>query len=179
MNPRIITGTAKNKKLKVPESARPITDRIKQSVFDTLGERIKDAKVLDLFAGSGSIGIEALSRGAAEVTFVDDNYDAVGTLKDNLINTKFTTTGKVFRKDSGDFLKEARETFDLIFADPPFPTMHEFPVHLLLKVMTPESLVIFRKPAKAEDPYIPASLEVIYRQTYGESEVLYMQRKVQ
>ncbi len=178
MNPRIITGTAKNKKLKVPESSRPITDRIKQSVFDTLGERVKDATILDLFAGSGSIGIECLSRGCAAATFVEQNRDADLILKDNLMDTKFTDKATVWRKDVGDFLKDSRDkTYDLIFVDPPFIDASQFQMYLLLKVMHPGSLVIFRKPTKTTDPQIPTSLEVIYRQTYGESEVLYLQKK--
>ena len=121
---RVISGTAKGKKLKaVPgDTTRPITDRTKEALFNILGDWIVDARVLDLFGGTGAVGIEALSRGAAHVTFVDKSPVATRTIGENLRVTNLANRAYVKRADAFNFLKQPPpelEPFDLIYIAPP------------------------------------------------------------
>jgi len=118
---RVISGSAKNKSLLVPEKGtRPLTDRIKMSLFDLLQPYLKDAAVLDLFAGSGGFGIESLSRGAKTVAFVDSSEVSTSLILQNLQNTGFELNGTIHLQDAGSFLSGNRESFDIIFLDPPY-----------------------------------------------------------
>jgi len=174
LGPRIMAGSARGIELLVPESARPITGRIKQSVFDSLAELVTDASVLDLFAGAGNMGIEALSRGASNCVFVDSSSEATEIIQKNLLKTRLMEKGRVLRKFGDKYLKEARETYDIIFLDPPFDTAHEFPIHLLLKVMNSKSIVVWRKPKEQSIEHLPKSLEVVYKDKFGSSDILYL-----
>ena len=118
---RVITGSAKGRRLKaVPgDTTRPITDRAKEALFSIIGDWIVDARVLDLFGGTGAVGIEALSRGAASALFVDKERLAVQTIRDNLRTCELTRQGTVIQGDSFCFLDETQEAFDLIYVAPP------------------------------------------------------------
>jgi 16S rRNA (guanine(966)-N(2))-methyltransferase RsmD len=121
---RVISGSAKGKKLKaVPgDTTRPITDRTKEALFSILGKWIVEARVLDLFAGTGAVGIEALSRGAAHVTFVDKSPAATRTIGENLRLTGLAARAHVKRSDVFKFLKQPPvnlQPFDLIYIAPP------------------------------------------------------------
>ena len=121
---RVISGTAKGKKLKaVPGNVtRPITDRTKEALFSILGDWIIEARVLDLFGGTGAVGIEALSRGAAHVTFIDKSQAATRTIGQNLHATAFASHAFVKRADVFKFLKQPpanSQPFDLIYVAPP------------------------------------------------------------
>lgn len=117
---RIIAGTAGRLAIKVPSAvARPTTDFVRQAMFSILSERVTDARVLDLFAGSGAIGLEALSRGAASCVFVDDHRQAVGVIGENLAKSRLAG-GRVVRADAAAFLRRDVAVYDLIFADPPY-----------------------------------------------------------
>ena len=121
---RVISGLYKGRILKtVPNlSVRPATDRVKQTLFDMLTTRIEfdGARVLDLFAGSGGLGIEALSRGASHVTFVEQERNAVEYLEQNLRTIGCERNASVIRRDAKLFLAHCSDTFDIVFADPPY-----------------------------------------------------------
>ncbi len=119
---RVISGTARGRKLKkVPgDSTRPIMDRVKESLFNILGEYVWDSRWLDMFAGTGQVGIEALSRGAAEVVFVDSVRAAVRTIQANLAHTGLTKGAAVVQTDAFRYLdSHAFQPFDLIYVAPP------------------------------------------------------------
>ncbi len=120
---RVISGKYKGHHL-VPFSAdhiRPTTDRVKESMFNMIQNHIEGARVLDLFSGTGNLGIEALSRGAASVLFVEKNKKSIQILEKNLQKLKVDEDFKIVQKDVLSFLKSYQgEGFDLIFADPPF-----------------------------------------------------------
>ena len=121
---RVIGGSAKGKKLKmVPgDTTRPITDRTKEALFNILGSWIIDARVLDLFGGTGAVGVEALSRGAAHVTFIDSSRAASRTIGENLRLTGLAERATVKRKDAFQFLRHHPvdlAPFDLIYIAPP------------------------------------------------------------
>lgn len=119
---RVIAGEAKGRRLKmVPgSSTRPVGERVKEALFGILGEEVVDALFLDLYAGTGSVGIEALSRGAREAVFVDHGRRAVATIKDNLAHTGLDERARVVRAEVFAFLKRGDlGPFDLIYVAPP------------------------------------------------------------
>ncbi|MBI1876831.1 MAG: 16S rRNA (guanine(966)-N(2))-methyltransferase RsmD [Chloroflexi bacterium] len=119
---RVISGIAKGRKLKaVPsEATRPITDRTKEALFNILGTWIIEARVLDLFSGTGAVGIEALSRGAAQVTFIEKSQAATRIIGENLRTTGLAARALVKRTDVFDFLDQpSSQPFDLIYIAPP------------------------------------------------------------
>ena len=119
---RVITGKARGIQLKTPEgmATRPTTDRVKEAMFSIIHFDIPGARVLDLFGGTGQLGIEALSRGASHAVFVDAREDSCRLIRENLKRTKMEKEGQVVRSDYLDYLKRCREQFDIILLDPPY-----------------------------------------------------------
>lgn len=117
---RIISGSAGRRKIKVPKAVlRPTTDRTREAVFSILSQLVDGARCLDLFAGSGAVGMEALSRGAAECTFVEMNRACARVVEENL-KVFGLGGGKVVQADAIQFVKRLHGEFDLVFADPPY-----------------------------------------------------------
>lgn len=122
MSIRVIAGQAKGHRLKlVPgDSVRPIPDKVKESLFNIIGPGILEARLLDMFAGTGSVGIEALSRGAGECVFLDKNPRAVRTIRENLAITGFEMRAEVMRIDAFHYLTAfERQGFDFVYVAPP------------------------------------------------------------
>ena len=122
---RVVSGKCKGHPLKaVPgSSTRPTTDKVKESIFNIIGPYFEGGQALDLFAGSGGLGIEALSRGMDKAVFVDREYKAVATVKDNLRTCRLEEQAEVYKNDSERALKaliKREMTFDLILLDPPY-----------------------------------------------------------
>jgi 16S rRNA (guanine966-N2)-methyltransferase len=141
---RVIAGKYGGRTLKAPPGAatRPTSDRVREALFSILGARVVDARVLDLFAGSGALGIEALSRGAAEATFVDDAVPAVQVIRANL--KALRAWGDVRKADALKFLAGAGE-YDLVFLDPPYRDAERLARRLsqaLPAVLAPDALVV-------------------------------------
>ena len=181
---RVISGSAKGRKLKAPPGlhTRPITDMIKGALFNVLGTRVPDSKLLDLFAGSGSVGIEALSRGARSVVFVDNSNEAIKIVTENLENCKFTRVYQVIRSDvfkALGLLKRHDEKFDLIYIDPPFTNDKIFDEVMIaidgIDILEPDGILIIRTPRRKEMPAYNRLRE--YRLNhYGESSLHYYSR---
>jgi 16S rRNA (guanine966-N2)-methyltransferase len=124
---RVIAGSRRSLPLKTPKTmaTRPTADRIKETLFNILNPYLPGARFLDLFAGSGGIGIEALSRGASKAVFVEKGRDAIAVIRENLAFTKFTDVGTLIPKDVFTAIPEleaAEEHFDIVFLDPPYGT---------------------------------------------------------
>ena len=119
---RVITGTARGRRLREPErdGVRPTTDRVKEGLFSALQFDIPGRRVLDLFAGTGQLGIECLSRGAASAVFVDADRDAARLVRENLSITGLSDRGEVVQGDALAYLARAGKPFDLILLDPPY-----------------------------------------------------------
>ena len=119
---RVITGSARGVQLKTPDgmTTRPTTDRVKEALFSIIHFELPGAEVLDLFGGTGQLGIEALSRGAKSAVFVDAGEPACRLIKENLKRTKLEGQGRVVRSDYLDYLRRCREKFDIILLDPPY-----------------------------------------------------------
>jgi 16S rRNA (guanine966-N2)-methyltransferase len=182
---RIIAGSSGGIRLFVPKTeVRPTMDRVKAAIFSSLGERVPGANVLDLFAGTGALGIEALSRGAASATFVERNAQAVEAIERNLAQAHLS--GRIRRQDVFDFLRQGGRTqrFDLIFADPPYETSETGKnfTELLLQndylpsCLTSKGLFILEK-RPAECLASTHEWQLARRRTYGATETLFLQRK--
>ena len=119
---RVITGKARGIALKTPDglATRPTADRVKEALFSIIQFEIPGASVLDLFAGTGQLGIEALSRGAKHAVFVDEREDACRLVRDNLKRTHLESDAQVARSDYMAYLRNCREKFDIILLDPPY-----------------------------------------------------------
>lgn len=132
---RVIAGKAKGTRLKtVPgDTTRPITDIVKEALFNILGNEIEDNRILDLFGGTGAVGIEALSRGARFVTFLDKSQQAVKTISENLAKTRLNTQAEVLRTDAFSYLSDPQKLdFDLIYVAPPqYKLMWQKAMHMI------------------------------------------------
>ena len=181
---RVIAGSAGGIQLQVPATdVRPTMDRVKAAIFSSLGEQIIGARVLDLFAGTGALGIEALSRGAASAVFVEKNAAAVRMIEQNFIRTKLR--GRVVKQEVFAFLESAlhAELFDVIFADPPYEKTKsggEF-TRLLLSnrqlaaLLDPSGTFVLEK-RPAEQVVSSDLWEIARARTYGTTEVLFLRR---
>ena len=155
---RVITGTARGVQLKTPEGlkTRPTADRVKEALFSIIQFEIPGARVLDLFGGTGQLGIEALSRGAKQAVFVDESDKACSLIKENLKRTKFTEQGRVVRSDYMQYLNSCRETFDLVLLDPPYAEV--FLENALKKlteidILQSGGIIVAERPAEKELPW--------------------------
>jgi 16S rRNA (guanine966-N2)-methyltransferase len=173
---RIVAGEAKGTRLApVPAGTRPMSDRAREGLFSSLGPRVTDAHVLDLFAGTGSIGLEALSRGAASSVFVDSAPSAAKTIGDNLRRTKFQKRGTIRRQDVLRALGSGLPRSDLIFLDPPYrlpiPELEAI-LEAIPQVAAPEATLVLSRSTRTSMPVIPVNWALERRLTYGDSVVL-------
>ena len=169
---RIITGTAKGTKLETLDGldTRPTSERVKESVFSMLQFELEQRRVLDLFAGSGQMGLEALSRGAAVCTFVEKNTEAMEIVKRNAKKTRLAEKCRIVNVDYKDYLRGARrgEKFDIVFLDPPYkqkiiPDILEQLVKLDL--LAPNAKVVCESEDDIE--YTADGLETVRHNKYG------------
>jgi len=173
---RIIAGSAKGHTIKVPRDvSRPTTDRVRESVFGMLSAVLEGAQVLDLFAGSGALGIEALSRGAETCTFVEQNRSAVRVIEENLKKTK-AGNGKVVCREVGAFLKGENRSYDLIFADPPYADGLSDLARDLVSLsgwaewLAEGGYLVLEREAMGDLPN-PVGLELLQQRDYGRSRI--------
>ena len=175
---RVISGTAGGIRLKVPKRVtRPSTDRLREALFSILGGRMEGARVLDLFAGSGALGIEALSRGASGAVFVDEHGGACGVIRDNLATARLT--GRVVKADVFAALRREAVVFDVVFADPPYATAgrEDLAAKLLGRPELPDriaagGLLVLEVEAEREAPE-DARFVLRDRRVYGSSAILF------
>jgi len=179
---RVIAGSAGGIHLTVPQrGVRPTMDRVKAAIFSSLADQVIGAPVLDLFAGSGGLGIEALSRGAASVLFVEEDRQSIAAIEKNLAKTKLS--GRVRQQDVFEFLGRSSfaERFRIIFADPPYEKTksgERFTEKLLANAALAQLLepggvfVLEKRPAER----VPDTelWNVIRAKTYGATEVLFL-----
>lgn len=119
---RVITGSARGRKLKAPEGndVRPTSDQVKEAIFSIIQFDVPGAAVLDLFAGSGQLGIEALSRGAAHCVFVDKAQSSIALVRENVMACSFLKASRILCTDSAEYLRTAKKGFDIALLDPPY-----------------------------------------------------------
>lgn len=167
---RVITGSAKGRKLKTlsGEEVRPTTDRVKEALFSIIQFEIEGRRVLDLFAGSGQLGIEALSRGAASAVFVDAARASIEVVRENLNTTKLSQSAQIIQMDSLAFLAGHCGPFDIALLDPPYG------VGLLHKAlpmtacrMAPGGVIICESTVKEDLPEQVEDFRLVRRYPYG------------
>jgi 16S rRNA (guanine966-N2)-methyltransferase len=180
---RIIAGKAGRVAIQVPPAvARPTTDFVRQALFSILSDRVSDARVLDLFAGSGAIGLEALSRGAASCVFVDDHRNADATIRKNLTKTKLAG-GRVVRADVLAFLRRDTGTYDIITADPPYWKHHGDTDHvkslldsgLLAPRLAPDGWFVAEASSR-QTPHTADGWHLADHRSYGSSALWFYQK---
>lgn len=167
---RVIAGSRKGHTIRAPRGAdtRPTSDRVRENVFNILGP-VEDAMVLDLYAGSGAMGLEALSRGAAGAVFVDDDRGAVETIERNLDKLRLRAT--VLRRDAIAFLAAERRKYDLVLVDPPYDVYADIEPQLaryLPGVLADTAVVVVETDARVQ-PELP--FEQRTSRTYGQTRV--------
>ena len=175
---RVIAGTAKGSRLgPVPPGARPVSDRAREGLFSSLGDEVRHARVLDLYAGTGALGIEALSRGADHGVFVDRARPAVEAIRRNLELTQLTEQAAVHRSECLSFLRKhdaADRTFDVVFVDPPYdlegPDLEETLEALAGGwLRDPGWTVVLTRGSESSTPVIPLHWRARRRLRYGDS----------
>lgn len=179
---RVITGTARGRKLKdLPGlDTRPTTDKVKESIFNIVQFDVEGRKVLDLFAGTGQLGIEALSRGAEKCVFVDQSRSAAKVVAENLETTGFSNTARVVQADALSFLSSCRERFGLAFLDPPYDTeLLEKALFRMaeIDIMTENGIIVCESRAEKVLPDLPAPYEKGREYRYGKIKLTLYVRK--
>ena len=172
---RIISGKYKGRHLKGfnIEGTRPTMDRVKESIFGMIQDYVKDAIVLDLFAGSGSLGLECLSNGSKEVDLIDNNDVAIKTIKDNSQNMSGVTT---IKNDYQKYLNNCSKKYDIIFLDPPYQShLINDALDLINKynLLNDNGIII----CEYETEIIQSSLKVIKEKRYGSTNVLILKKE--
>jgi 16S rRNA (guanine966-N2)-methyltransferase len=176
---RVIAGIAKGRTLDAPRGGgtRPATDRIRETLFAILEPILGDARVLDLFAGAGTLGIEALSRGAASATFVERSAEALKALRKNITTTGFSDRTEVVAANVLGFLEQIAGPYDVVFCDPPFADIAILEATLihpgLAAALAPEAYVVARVLRKHR-PRLPAGARAERVKEIGEEILLFL-----
>ena len=174
---RVIAGSARGTVLAAPrgEGTRPISDRVKEALFGILGARVLDARVLDLYAGSGAVGIEALSRGAAHATFVEHHRPAAQTIRDNLARTGLATQATVEVGDVVRVLGASGDQWDVVVLDPPYEERRlEGPMGAVTPHIAPHGIIVVKHFWRTTVPDTP-SLAVTRTRRFGETALSFLE----
>jgi 16S rRNA (guanine(966)-N(2))-methyltransferase RsmD len=171
---RVITGIARGRKLVAPEGldVRPTADKVKEAIFSAVQFELEGARVLDLFAGSGQMGIEALSRGAERAVFIDSSLRSIRCVNENLRNTGFERQSEVINRDSYDYIKLTSQTFDIIILDPPYRYNHIANIlPFAAKKLRDGGIIICEYETEADEPAAPEGMRLRKTYRYGKINV--------
>ena len=177
---RVITGIARGRKLRSPDGydVRPTTEITKEALFSLLQFELEGARVLDLFAGSGQLGIEALSRGAGFCTFVDSARASQDLVRQNLTSTGLGANARVMPMDYLAFLQSTRETFDIALLDPPYAKgMIDQALPLLAEKMSESGVIVCETDKKEELPAQAGPFGIYREYRYGKSKLTVYRRR--
>ena len=179
---RVVSGSARGTKLDSIDSlsTRPTQDRVKESLFNIIFDEVYDSNFLDLFAGSGAVGIEALSRGAEKVIFVENDFKALQVLKKNILLAKYEEASNIYSIDVLRYLRDVQNKFDIIFLDPPYmDNYYNKVLDLIIErdILVQNGLVIVE--SKKNTLFLQeSSLFLMEKEkTYGKTTVTYLRKK--
>lgn len=167
---RIITGSARGRRLVTPDGmdVRPTPEKVKEALFSALQFDIEGRRILDLFAGSGQLGIEALSRGAKSATFVDSSSASIKAIEQNLKVSNLDTYAQVRKTDYASFWSSSRDTFDIAFLDPPYREGILLPaIKAVLPLMSEFSTIVCEHPTDIEIPEEIGGFKTVRCYKYG------------
>ncbi|HHV65234.1 MAG TPA: 16S rRNA (guanine(966)-N(2))-methyltransferase RsmD [Peptococcaceae bacterium] len=182
---RIIAGDWKGRRLKTVQglTTRPTSDKVKGAIFNILGSKVQNARILDLFAGTGNLSFEALSRGARQAVLVENDYKAWKVLQENRTLTGAMDQALILKMDAFNFLQHNKqEKFDIIFLDPPYHQELAGKILTLFKYNTflqPNGVIVLETASDEEIPKDILPLELILTKEYGDTKVWYLQEKVE
>lgn len=176
---RIISGTKKGFLIKGPPSVKipglkPMPDKVREAIFNILGNWVNGKKVLDLYAGTGAVGLEALSRGASSVTFVENSKRTVKLINDNLKKLDFR--GSVFTEDATRFIKCTDEKYDLIFITPPHKEINFEVPGLAKERINKNGVIVLESDSKEDIPQFE-DLDTLDQRIYGKLKITFLKRK--
>lgn len=180
---RVVAGQAKGRRIQVPtgREVRPTTDRVREALFSSISHRVPGASVLDLFAGSGALGIEALSRGAGGATFVEKNRDTAKLLSRNIRDLGLEGRSRLLHREARRalrLLEDEGRSFDLVFLDPPYRGPHlEEALQLLAEsaLIEPKGLIVAEHPVDVPLA-VPPGIHVVSTKRYGTTVLSFVQR---
>jgi 16S rRNA (guanine966-N2)-methyltransferase len=178
MNVRIISGQYGGRKIEAPDNSRthPMGERIRNALFNSIGTEVEGANVLDAFAGTGSVGLEALSRGAKKATFVEKDRIASKILAKNITSLDAEDRATIIRTSVSNWLGTSEPgIFDLIFADPPYHDPQFSTVAELFGLLKPNGLMILSHPGRSEAPTRPGVV-VVDNRSYGNADLTFYRR---
>ncbi len=179
---RVISGSARSLRLKTIEGngTRPTTDRIKETLFNMINDRMYDCRFLDLFSGSGAIGIEALSRGAREAVFVENNKKAVSCIKENLKFTKLIDRAQIIERNAESAVAGLSGRFDVIFMDPPYDNEYEKQMLELISksdIADRDTLIIVEASLDTKMDYLNEyGYDIVKEKTYKTNKHIFIQK---
>jgi len=184
---RVVAGEAKGRRLKAPEGdrIRPTADRVKESLFEVIGERVRGARVLDLFAGTGNLGIEALSRGASSALFVDADRSAIRLIGQNLVRTRLGQRAETWRGDARavlDRLARLGRRFEIVLLDPPYAAGYDEDILQRLsrsKILSPGSLTTIEHDRRTDLPERIDALGRCDQRRFGDTVISFYEQRPQ
>jgi len=176
---KVIAGKYKGRKINTinDRSTRPMLGVAREGIFNSLQFSFENSEVLDLFAGSGSMGIESLSRGAKYVTFIDNSADCIKQIKKNLKN--YENNYSVINLDVSNYISEANSSYDIIFYDPPFEYLSEnvnLDIKELSSNLTHEGFVVIHRHSNSPSTVLPKEVELYKEKNYGQSKILILRK---
>ncbi len=179
MSVRIIAGYYGGRTIATPSGKKthPMSERVRNALFNSIGSEIQDARVLDTFAGSGALGIEALSRGAAHVTFVERDRIAQKVIAENVDLLKISDNTKIIKAPVSSWYDTYDgEHFDIIFADPPYHDMQFSTIMKIMGLLKPGALMVLSKPGRSESP-TKTGVVVVDNRSYGDAALTYFRKE--
>lgn len=179
---RVIAGKYGGRKIDAPDFSnsrtKPMGERIRNAMFNRIGEEIRDARVLDAFAGTGSVGLEALSRGASFVTFVERDKIAQKILQKNVLSLGAENESEIIRTTVNNWLETAEpEMYDIILADPPYHDLQLSTVSRLFGLLKPKGLMVLSHTGRGEGPNLKNGIVVVDNRSYGNATLTSFRRE--
>lgn len=176
---QIVAGEFKSKKLALPPrvNTRPVSQKVRAAIFNTLGDRVVEASVLDLYSGSGAIGLEALSRGANSVVLVEKDNKAAQTIRKNIHILSADKKVKLVCRDVEKYIADTMAQYDIVIIDPPYKLFTTTLVNKVASLVQYGGIIVVSCSSKSYLDGLGTELEVVRQKNYGDTQIIYIERK--